>query len=318
VNVSFGGTGGGGGGGGGGGTGVADVIVGAIPDVSRYGAATIGGVSFMAYAFGTTSCNIGTAQLEWFEQPDNRHPFIPMNMYRLGNGRFEQIGWYNLTLRGATIRQNAAIAAWRTADPSVQLEYVDAPGDGRFIVACKVTQSTNGTWHYGHAIQNLNSDRSGRSFTVPVPAGVTVTNAGFKDIDSHSGDPYSPTDWSIVVSGSAVTRTGGSYSVSPNGNALRFATLYNFRFDASTAPAAGTGAIGLFKRGAAGAPDSAAAPVKVPAAPANPADRNGDGSVNGADRGHLLGAWGTPGPGDLDGDGSVTGADLGLLLAAWS
>jgi len=274
VNVSFGGTGGGGGGGGGGGTGVADVIVGAIPDVSRYGAATIGGVSFMAYAFGTTSCNIGTAQLEWFEQPDNRHPFIPMNMYRLGNGRF--------------------------------------------IVACKVTQSTNGTWHYGHAIQNLNSDRSGRSFTVPVPAGVTVTNAGFKDIDSHSGDPYSPTDWSIVVSGSAVTRTGGSYSVSPNGNALRFATLYNFRFDASTAPAAGTGAIGLFKRGAAGAPDSAAAPVKVPAAPANPADRNGDGSVNGADRGHLLGAWGTPGPGDLDGDGSVTGADLGLLLAAWS
>lgn len=41
-------------------------------------------------------------------------------------------------------------------------------------------------------------------------------------------------------------------------------------------------------------------------------------SVNGADLGQLLGAWGTPGPGDLDGDGSVTGADLGLLLAAWS
>jgi len=56
----------------------------------------------------------------------------------------------------------------------------------------------------------------------------------------------------------------------------------------------------------------------VPSAPANPADLNGDGSVNGADLGQLLGAWGTPGPGDLDGDGSVTGADLGLLLAAWS
>ena len=90
VNVAFGGTGGGGGGGGGGG--VADVIVGAIPDVSKYGAATINGVSFMAYAFGTTSCNIGTAQLEWFAAPDNRHPFIPMNMYRLKGGRFEQIG----------------------------------------------------------------------------------------------------------------------------------------------------------------------------------------------------------------------------------
>jgi hypothetical protein len=48
-----------------------------------------------------------------------------------------------------------------------------------------------------------------------------------------------------------------------------------------------------------------------------PADLDGDGSVNGADLGQLLSAWGSSGPGDLDGDGSVTGADLGQLLAAW-
>ncbi|MCA9285409.1 MAG: hypothetical protein KDA22_09355, partial [Phycisphaerales bacterium] len=47
-------------------------------------------------------------------------------------------------------------------------------------------------------------------------------------------------------------------------------------------------------------------------------DLDGDGLVNGADLGILLGAWGTPGPGDLNGDGVVDGADLGNLLADWT
>jgi len=48
-------------------------------------------------------------------------------------------------------------------------------------------------------------------------------------------------------------------------------------------------------------------------------DINGDGVVDGADLGLLLGAWGdNPGsPADLNGDGVVDGADLGLLLGAW-
>ncbi|HMN97079.1 MAG TPA: hypothetical protein PKC43_11450 [Phycisphaerales bacterium] len=50
----------------------------------------------------------------------------------------------------------------------------------------------------------------------------------------------------------------------------------------------------------------------------NPADLNGDGVVDGADLGILLGAWGTAGPGDLNGDGIVDGADLGILLGAWN
>ena len=47
-------------------------------------------------------------------------------------------------------------------------------------------------------------------------------------------------------------------------------------------------------------------------------DLDGNGFVNGADLGVLLGAWGTSGPGDLNGDGIVNGADLGILLGAWS
>jgi hypothetical protein len=51
--------------------------------------------------------------------------------------------------------------------------------------------------------------------------------------------------------------------------------------------------------------------------PANPYDLNGDGVVNGADLGLLLGSWGQPGPSDFDGDGTTGGSDLGLLLGAW-
>jgi hypothetical protein len=45
-------------------------------------------------------------------------------------------------------------------------------------------------------------------------------------------------------------------------------------------------------------------------------DFNGDGQVNGADLGVLLGSWGLPGT-DLNGDGTTDGADLGLLLGTW-
>ena len=64
-----------------------DVIVGGIPDVSKWGAS--GGIA--AYSFGSTSCNIGSVQLDWVAGT-NQHPVIPQNAYRLKNGRFEQIG----------------------------------------------------------------------------------------------------------------------------------------------------------------------------------------------------------------------------------
>ncbi|MEY4533961.1 MAG: Dockerin type domain, partial [Planctomycetota bacterium] len=46
-------------------------------------------------------------------------------------------------------------------------------------------------------------------------------------------------------------------------------------------------------------------------------DLNGDGTVDGADLGILLGSWGNPGAADLDGNGTVDGADLGALVADW-
>jgi hypothetical protein len=52
--------------------------------------------------------------------------------------------------------------------------------------------------------------------------------------------------------------------------------------------------------------------------PANPADLNLDGAVNGLDLGILLSQWGTAGPADLNGDNVVNGLDLGILLASWT
>ena len=47
-------------------------------------------------------------------------------------------------------------------------------------------------------------------------------------------------------------------------------------------------------------------------------DINGDGVVDGADLGLLLGAWGlTGGLADLNADARVDGADLGILLGNW-
>ncbi|MSR29264.1 MAG: hypothetical protein EXS03_06800 [Phycisphaerales bacterium] len=423
-----------------------DVIVGAIPNVSKYGSVVVAGQTIMAYAIGTTSCNIGTSLLDWFASPDNRHPFIPQNLYRIKNGRCEQIGmgwgkhgytalqgslcgactpapsgtwlgvgcsdpyssglngsqsalgcrseinaatgvfpgtpnagmpgaaatigrriqvnandldpalnpgatyfaeaqyihpgdaaagndnnntsWrpftvgalasgaYTITLSGSTIMQKSAMDAWKATNPAVTLVNVDIASDGRFTLAYTASDNGNGTWRYEFAMQNINSDRSGSSFSVPVPSGVTITSAGFKDINYHSGDPFSPADWTVSTTSGAVTWSGGIYSQGVNGNALRFGTTYNFWFDASSAPAAATATLGLFKPGAS--PTTTVAVVGPSAPPSDPADLNHDGYVNGMDLTELVGQWGsTGGSADINGDGIVNGSDLGSLLAAW-
>jgi hypothetical protein len=43
-------------------------------------------------ATSTTSWNVGTKDLKWFREPQEEHPFIAQNLYRLKDDRFEQIG----------------------------------------------------------------------------------------------------------------------------------------------------------------------------------------------------------------------------------
>ena len=142
---------------------------------------------------------------------------------------------------------------WPAADPAVGLAAIDVPGSvpvERFLVAREVTDLGGGVLHYELAIHNLNSDRSARSFTVDFPGAATITNAGFHDIDHHSGEPYSTADWTIdLTTPGQVTWSTDDFATDPNANALRWATMFSFWFDATADSGGIAHTLGLFKPG---------------------------------------------------------------------
>jgi hypothetical protein len=227
---------------------------------------------------------------------------------------------FSVLTAGATVREKPAIMAWKEhglganqPDPNVQLTSVDVPSDGRFWVAAKASDNGDGTWHYEYAVQNLNSHRSGSSFSVPVPDGATITNIGFHDSFYHSGEPYDNSDWTSSVANGAVTWSSPqTFGQNQNSNALRWSTLYNFRFDADVPPGTGTVSLGLFRPGT---PTSVSVDIVAPLVVPCPGDLTGDGLVDLDDLGVLLAAFGVSAAGDLDGDGDTDLSDLGILLA---
>ncbi len=392
-----------------------DVIVGDV-----YGLAQFDGSSGtqVGLAVATDSCNAGTVNLNWFRLPDNDHPVIPQNFYRMSGGagndeRFEQIGqshvkhaftaltgnlcgfgcngtggntlgsgcsdpysaslnsggsgrslgsrawinpfngafprgdsatspnthaghthtgtshrilvemadlnttlnsgasyyaeaqyitpheyaWcqanpgqcnmynnvsyrkYNVTGTGSpfsfstggstTVREKPAIAAW-TGATTVNIE--PAPGaDGVGIIGYKVTNPSPGVWHYEYAIYNQNLDRAIQSFSVPVAAGVTLSNVGFHAPPQHpgwandgtvSGAGYSSAPWTQTQAAGAMTWSSETFAQNPNANAVRWGTLYNLRFDADRPPVSANATVGFFKTGS---PVTAA--VQGPSAP---------------------------------------------------
>jgi hypothetical protein len=170
---------------------------------------------------------------------------------------------FSLTLTGTTQRQKAGIEAWKVTDPTVTQTSIKAD-DGLFLLAAKVTSLGGGLYHYEYAVQNLANHRAGRSFTVPIQPGTTITNVGFHDVDYHSGEPFDGTDWTTAVTGTSVRWETTTYAVNVNANALRWGTLYNFRFDANVAPGAAAVSIDLFKPGGTPSPITATLPVPGP------------------------------------------------------
>jgi hypothetical protein len=350
-----------------------DVYIGDLTDVSNYGA--VGAIT--AYSVGTNACNRGDAPVNW-SSGDNHHPVIAQNMFRLMNGRFEQLGqsWLkhgfastNSTFCGSCIQppggstqlgvhcsdaygsglngsqsllgprsavnpttgsypypftppsnpnaidqrlqvfttdvtpasnpnalyfvdahyvtyddaqwnnglNNASykqisitsptatptfignnhtflpgIQAWKDQDASVTLvtaDYTENNITARFWVAAKATNNGNGTWHYEYAVYNHNANRAAGSFSVPLSTGVAVTNLGFHAPFSHSGEPFSNAAWSSGAGGGAVSFSTTPFASDPNANAIRWGTLYNFRFDAAIAPVTGSATLGLFAPG---------------------------------------------------------------------
>jgi hypothetical protein len=156
---------------------------------------------------------------------------------------------FTLTYVGTVQQQLAGIQAWKANDAAVD-EVVAAGNDGFFIVSSKATSLGGGLYHYEYAVQNVTNNQGAQSFTVPLPAGTTVTNVGFHDVDYHSGDPYDLTDWTSTVTAGSVVWATTPYATNVNANALRWGTLYNFRFDANVAPGSAEVFLGMFKPGA--------------------------------------------------------------------
>ncbi len=376
-----------------------DVIVGDVSGLAQFGSSS---GTQVGLAVGTDSCNFGVENLHWFQLPDNDHPVIPQNLYRMSGGatnddRFEQIGqsnvkhaftaltnnicglgcngvgganlgsgcsdpysanlnsgpglgsraWINpytggyprgdsatppnvhtghshlgpshrilteisdlsttlnpgatyyaegqyitpheyvwcqghpgqcnmnnnvsyrrYTVSGtgspfsfapaaATVRTKTAITAWSGA---TLVDIAPAPGvDGIGVVAYKVTNPSPGVWHYEYAIYNQNMDRGIQSFSVPIGAGVVLSNIGFHAPPQHPGwtgdgtvgnTGYSSAPWTQTQTGGALVWNTETFAVNQNANAIRWGTLYNFRFDSNRPPQTLNATVGFYKTGA--------------------------------------------------------------------
>ena len=375
-----------------------DVIVGDLSGLAQFGSSS---GTQVGLAVGTDSCNFGVENLHWFQNPDNDHPVIPQNLYRMSGGasnndRFEQVGqssvkhaftaltnnicnlgcngvggpnlgsgcsdpysaslnsgpslgsrawinpftgayprndsatpnnshtghthlgpshrilteisdlnttlnpgatyfaesqyitpheyaWcqthpgqcnmnnnvsyrqYNVTgtaspfsfsSAGSTQRTKAAINAW-TGATLVSIQ-PDAANDGIGVVGYKVTNPSAGVWHYEYAIYNQNIDRAIQSFSIPMGAGVTVSNVGFHAPPQQPGwaadgtvgnTGFSSTPWAQSQDSSSISWSSESFAANPNANAVRWGTLYNVRFDSNRPPANMNATIGFLKTG---------------------------------------------------------------------
>ncbi|PWT83322.1 MAG: hypothetical protein C5B44_00800, partial [Acidobacteria bacterium] len=181
------------------------------------------------------------------------------NMYNNASyRRFNVTGTTSFTFSavGSTVQSKAAVSAW-LGSQSVNVEPV--PGvDGFAVVAYKVTNPSPGVWHYEYAVYNQNLDRAIQSFSVAVPAGVNITNIGFHappQAPAFANDGtvgsagLSSTPWTPTLTSTSLTWDTETFAVNPNANAIRWGTLYNFRFDADQPPTTASGTVGFFKTG---------------------------------------------------------------------
>ena len=156
---------------------------------------------------------------------------------------------FDIDLTGSTVQQAIALEAWKDNDTGVDLRNIP----GGFAAAAKVTDLGGGMWHYEYAVQNVISHQSARSFKVGLPHGASVTNVRFHDVDYHSGEPYDLTDWAATLnSGSgpnSLVWSTQTFDENPNANALRWGTVYNFRFDSNAPPGTDQLSLGMFLPG---------------------------------------------------------------------
>ena len=175
---------------------------------------------------------------------DNNASWRPVNVFTAGTDN------YNVSTTGSTVRGEPAVYAWQNEDAEVEIAIVDVVDDGRFLIGYKVTDNEDGTWSYEYAVQNLNSHQSAESVTIPYTAGLSITDLGFHDVEHHSGEPLDGTDWDITTDNDEIVwACTESFVDNEDANALRWGSLFNFRFVCNAPPIDGDFTIGLFRPG---------------------------------------------------------------------
>ena len=157
---------------------------------------------------------------------------------------------------GSTARMQPGIRAWTGA--TVNRIEPDPGNDGIWFMGYKVTNPSPGVWHYEYALFNENLDRAIQSFSVPLGPDVNVSNIGFHAPPQHPGwandgtfnsQGYSGTPWTPTQTSNSLTWNCETFAQNQNANAIRWGTLYNFRFDADQPPQATSAVIDFFKTG---------------------------------------------------------------------
>jgi hypothetical protein len=157
---------------------------------------------------------------------------------------------------GNTVRMQPAIMAWTGA--TVNQIQPDSGNDGIWFMGYKITNPSAGVWHYEYALYNENLDRGIQSFSVPLSVGVNISNIGFHAPPQEPGwandgtfnnQGYSSTPWAVTQNTGSITWNCETFAQNQNANAIRFGTLYNFRFDADQPPQSANAMIGFFKTG---------------------------------------------------------------------
>jgi hypothetical protein len=208
------------------------------------------------------------------------------NMYN--NASYRQVNVsginppFSFSFVGNTVREQPAIMAWTGA--TVNPIEPDPGNDGIWFIAYKVTNPSPGVWHYEYALHNENLDRAIQSFSVPLGPGVNISNTGFHAPPQHpgwandgtqGGAGYSSTPWDVTQDASSITWSAETFAQNQNANAIRWGTLYNFRFDADQPPQNANATVGFFKTGspmsvAIQAPVGVGTPTPTPTASPTP------------------------------------------------
>ena len=220
---------------------VPDVICGTLDDVNHYG--TTGDIR--AYSVGTTACNAGDVNLDWYDGAPN-HPVISCTIYKLKDGRLEQLGVTFVKHSFASLQGNAcgfgcgSGGTFRELGPGCSDPYgAGLNGSQARLGPRSEINAFNGQFVYPFTTINQSGNTIFKRIQVPM-AEMPDTSAQFfvegqyviKDEIQPDGTPYIDDDPNSEWFGRPVNWNNASYermTVSSSGSAGTTGSTYRGR-----------------------------------------------------------------------------------------